>query len=104
MDIILVLGIVVFLIMVHPTIFFILVAILLLPVIIGIVLSVMGVNIPSLPNLGFHARKGSYRRKSKSFVKMMIDGQSRTEKRNMSHRGVMSASRNVGARGGRRRR
>jgi hypothetical protein len=31
----------------------------------------------------------SSRRKSKSFISMLLDGQSKTQKRNGSHRGVM---------------
>lgn len=41
--------------------------------------------------------------RSKGLISIMLDGQKRTEKRNGSHPGVMASSRNVGARGGKRR-
>jgi len=46
----------------------------------------------------------SRRRKPKGFIASMFEAQARTERKNSSHRGVMSSSSRVGARGGRRRR
>lgn len=47
--------------------------------------------------------RGRRGRKSKSFLTCVFEGQARTQKRNAHHPGVMASSRNVGARGGRRR-
>lgn len=44
------------------------------------------------------------RRKPKGFIASMFEAQARTERKNSSHRGVMSSSSRVGARGGKRRR
>lgn len=102
MAIIFVLGIIVFLIMVHPIIFGILAALLGVIFIIVVVLSIKGGS-ASHPSRG---RRHYYRRssrRSKSFLRVMFDGQKRTQKRNGSHRGVMSGPGGVGPRGGKRR-
>lgn len=48
--------------------------------------------------------RGRRGRKSKSFLTQVFEGQARTQKRNGHNYGVMASSRNVGARGGRRKR
>ena len=50
------------------------------------------------------APKGRRGRRSKGFLTYMLKSQSRTQKRNAHHSGVMASSRGVGARGGRRKR
>ena len=96
-----ILGIIVFLIMECPIILGVLAAILAIVFIVGIVLGAKGGSVSSPPR----RRRRSYRsvRKSKSFVRIMLDGQKRTQKRNASHRGVMCGPGGVGLRGGKRR-
>ena len=90
MGFILALGILAFLIMVHPFIFGLLVVMLALPFVVAVILHIKGIEIPSSISQHSRRRRRSYRgRKSKSFLTMMLEGQARTQKRNGSHRGVM---------------
>ena len=50
------------------------------------------------------APKGRRGRRSKGFLTYVFESQARTQKRNAHHPGVMASNRNVGARGGKRKR
>ena len=91
MAIIWILGIIAFLVMVHPVIFGILAALLAIILVIAIVLGWNGspTSYSSSGGRQYHRRYYRSRRSSKSFLKVMLDGQARTQRRNGSHRGVM---------------
>ena len=97
MEIILLLAIAVYFIFTYPVIGWGLLALLTIGIILGICMYKSGVNVPS----GHRRRSGYHRRSSTSILGTVFRAQARTEKRNGSSRGVMSASSRVGARGGR---
>lgn len=89
-------------IVMNPVLLAISLALIVIPFVIAIICHIKGIKIPSFS--GSRGRRHSHRRRSKGLFQVMFEGQAQTERRNSSHRGVMSASSSVGARGGKRRR
>lgn len=87
MEFIVILGAIVYLLICNPLIFVILLALLAIPVTIGIVLYIKGIEIPTFSR----GRRRSYRRKSKGLLQTMFDDQARTQRRNAHPRGARSS-------------
>ena len=74
-------------IVMNPVLLAISLAIIVIAFVIAIVCHIKGIKIPPFPSS--RGRRRCYRRRSKGLLRVMFDGQTRTEKRNGSHRGVM---------------
>ena len=87
--IVFVLAIVTALMMTSPIVVLILLLIFIAGIVSAVILA-MRADIPANVGHSTYRRRRSYKsRTSKSFLKMILDGQARTQKRNGSHRGVM---------------
>ena len=87
MEVIVIIMAIGYLIICNPLIFVTLLALLAIPVTIGIVLYIKGIEIPTFSR----GRRGSYRRKSKGLLQTIFDDQARTQRRNGHPRGARSS-------------